>query len=115
MDGDRINMAKEAIILFYILDWLMQLPEWLNSQVWLELETIEKQENMEYITSVERIGMVRGQYTLLKSQFECRFGLLPEWASEQLKNAKAKDLEAWGKAFVTAPSLEDVFKKSDVP
>ncbi len=68
---------------------------------------------MEYITSVERIGMVRGQYTLLKSQLECRFGLLPEWASVQLKNAKRKELEAWGKAFVTAPTLEAVFKKSD--
>ena len=105
---------KQRIIdLLYILDWLMQLPEWLNSKVWQELETIEENENMEYITSVERIGMVRGQYTLLKSQLECRFGLLPEWASVQLKNAKRKELEAWGKAFVTAPTLEAVFKKSD--
>ncbi len=92
----------------------MQLPEWLNSKVWQELETIEENENMEYITSVERIGMVRGQYTLLKSQLECRFGLLPEWASERLKCAKAKELEAWGKAVLTAPTLEAVFNKSDV-
>ncbi len=110
---------KQRIIdLFYILDWLMQLPEWLNSQVWQELETIEENENMEYITSVERIGMakgmVKGQYNLLKTQLECRFGLLPEWASERLQCAKAKELEAWGKAFVTAPTLEAVFNKSDV-
>ena len=89
----------------------MQLPEWLNSKVWQELETIEENENMEYITSVERIGMIRGQYTLLKSQLECRFCLLPEWASERLKCAKAKELEAWGKAILTAPTLEAVFKK----
>ncbi len=106
---------KQRIIdLFYILDWLMQLPEWLNSKVWQELETIEENENMEYITSVERIGMVRGQYTLLKTQLECRFGLLPEWASARLKCAKAKELEAWGKAVLTAPTLEAVFNKSDV-
>ena len=96
----------------------MQLPEWLNSKVWQELETIEEKEKMEYITSIERIGvakgMVKGQYNLLKTQLECRFGLLPEWASERLQCAKAKELEAWGKAFVTAPTLEDVFKKSDV-
>ncbi|MEI7695684.1 MAG: hypothetical protein WCI64_08590, partial [Chlorobium sp.] len=71
-------------------------------------------ENMEYITSVERIGMVRGQHTLLKRQLERRFGLLPEWASELLRCANAKDLEAWGDAFFTAPTLEAVFKKSDV-
>lgn len=69
---------------------------------------------MEYITSVERIGMVRGQYTLMKSQLEYRFGLLPEWASEQLKSTKRKELEAWADAFFTAPTLEAVFKKSDV-
>ncbi len=106
---------KQRIIdLFYISDWWMQLPEWLNSKVWQELETIEEKEKMEYITSVERIGMVRGQYTLLKTQLECRFGLLPEWASARLKCAKAKELEAWGKAVLTAPTLEAVFNKSDV-
>ena len=104
---------KQRIIdLFYILDWLMQLPEWLNSKIWQELETIEENENMEYITSVERIGMVRGQYTLLKRLLERRFGLLPEWASEKLKCAKAKDLEAWADAILTASTIDDVFKKS---
>ena len=67
---------------------------------------------MEYITSVERIGMVRGQYTLLKRLLERRFGLLPEWASEKLKCAKAKDLEAWADAILTASTIDDVFKKS---
>ena len=42
------------------------------------------------------------------------FSLLTEWASEQLKNAKAKELEAWSDAIFTAPTLKDVFKKSDV-
>ena len=44
---------------------------------------------MEYITSIERLGMVKGivkgQYTLLKRQLEHRFGLLPEWVSERCK------------------------------
>jgi len=92
----------------------LTLPEWLNSKVWQELETIEENENMEYITSVERIGMVRGQYTLLKRMLEHRFGLLPEWASEKLKSAKTKELEAWSVAIFTAPTLEAVFNKSDV-
>jgi len=109
------HWEKQRIIdLLYIVDWLMHLPDWLNTKVWQELETIEEKEKMEYVTSIERLGMVKGQYTLLKSQLECRFGLLPEWASEQLKSAKRNELEAWGKAFFTAPTLEDVFKKSDV-
>jgi len=103
-------------------DMTGQLPYYiadlLNSQVWQELETIEEKENMEYITSIERLGMVKGrvegQYSLLKRLLERRFGLLPEWASEKLKNAKSKELEAWADAFFTAPTLEAVFKKSDV-
>jgi len=109
------HWEKQRIIdLLYISDWLMQLPDWLNSQVWQELETIEEKAKMEYVTSIERLGMVKGQYTLLKRLLESRFGLLPEWASEKLKNAKSKELEAWSDAIFTAPTLEAVFKKSDV-
>ena len=109
------HWEKQRIIdLLYIVDWLMQLPDWLNSRVWQELETIEEKEKMEYVTSIERLGMVRGQYSLLKRQLECRFGPLPERVSERLKCAKSKELEAWAEAVLTAPTLEAVFKKSDV-
>ena len=57
-------------------------PDWLKSQVWQELETIEEKENEQYITSVELIGIakgiVKGESRLLKRQLERRFGLLPE-------------------------------------
>ena len=106
---------KQRIIdLLYIADWLMQLPDWLNSRIWQELETIEEKEKMEYITSIERLGMVRGESRILKKLLECRFGLLPEWVSEQIRCAKSKDLEAWCEAVLTAPTLEAVFNKSDV-
>jgi hypothetical protein len=36
------------------------LPDWLKSQVWQELETIEEKENEQYITSVEQIGIANG-------------------------------------------------------
>ena len=121
---------QRVIDLFCVLDWLMQLPEWLNSQVWKELETIEGREKVQYITSVERIGMakgiakgiakgreegrVEGKYSLLKRQLERRFGLLPEWASERLGIAKEEELDAWSEAVLTAPTLEAVFRKSDL-
>jgi len=47
----------------------MQLPEWLNIRVWQELETIEEKENMQYITSAERIGIVKGKSGILNRQF----------------------------------------------
>jgi flagellar biosynthesis/type III secretory pathway protein FliH len=103
----------------------MQLPEWLNNQVWQELETIEENKNVQYITSVERIGIakgmakgvekgrvegrVEGQSRLLRRLLERRFGALPSWATEQLSNASEQQLEAWGEAILTAPTLEAVF------
>jgi len=112
---------QRVIDLFSVLDWLMQLPEWLNSQVWQELETIEESKKVQYITSVERIGIakgiakgrvegrVEGVSRLLRRQLERRFGVLPEWASEQLTRASEQQLETWGEALLTAPTLEAVF------
>ena len=110
------HWEKQRVInLFNVIDWLMQLPEWLNKKVWQELETIEEREKVQYISSVERIGMARGmakgECRLLKRQLEYRFGVLPEWVSEQLGNAKEEELEAWGKAIFTAPTLEAVFRE----
>lgn len=42
----------------------MKLPEWLDQQVWHEIETIEESEKMQYITSVKRIGIAKGGYQL---------------------------------------------------
>jgi hypothetical protein len=123
---DRHWDKQRVINLFNVVDWLMQLPEWLNNQVWQELETIEEREKVQYITSVERIGMakgiakgiakgrVEGESRLLKRQLERRFGLLPQWASERLESAKEEELEAWSEAVLTAPTLEAVFRKSDL-
>ena len=57
---DRHWDKQRVINLFNVIDWLMQLPEWLNSKVWKELETIEEREKVQYITSVERIGIAKG-------------------------------------------------------
>ena len=60
---------QRVINLFVVLDWLMRLPEWLDQQIWHEIETIEETEKMQYITSVERIGIAKGR---LEGQLEGR-------------------------------------------
>ena len=113
---------QRVIDLFCVVDWLMQLPEWLNNQIWQELETIEEKEKVQYITSVERIGIakgiakgrVEGESRLLRRLLERRFGVLPQWASELLESAKEDELEVWGEAVLTAPTLEAVFKQTDL-
>jgi len=116
------HWGKQRVIkLFAILDWLMQLPEWLNNQIRQEIKTIEERENVRYITSIERMGiaeglatgraegLVEGESRLLRRLLEHRFGALPQWATEELSNASEQTLEAWGEAILTAPTLEAVF------
>ncbi len=99
----------------------MKLPEWLDQQIWHEIETIEEYEKMQYITSVERIGIAKGRVEgrlegrlegeskLLRRQLARRFGALPAWASDKLNSAEEQDLESWAEAVLTAPTLDAVF------
>ena len=123
LSGDERQWDKQRVIdLFSVVDWLLQLPEWLNSQVLQELETIEESKKVRYVTSVERIGMAKGiaegrlegESRLLRRLLERRFGVLPEWASEQLISASEEQLEAWGEALLTAPTLEAFFKQTNL-
>ena len=104
---------QRVINLLTVVDWLMTLPAWLDTKVWKEIETIEEIEKMQYITSIERIGIakgrVEGETKLLKRLLERRFGVLPAWATEKLTNAPEPALEAWGEAVLTAPTLDAVF------
>ncbi len=60
------------------------------------------------------IGRLEGESKLLKKLLEHRFGALPAWATEKLTSATEKDLETWGEAILTAPTLEALFN-TDVP
>ena len=108
---------QRVIDLFKVIDWLMTLPVWLETQIWQAIETIEEHKNVKYIASVERIaiakgrveGRLEGESKLLKRLLERRFGSLPAWAIESLSNATELALEAWGEAVLTAPTLEAVF------
>ena len=52
----------------------------------------------------------RGELTILRRQFEKRFGPLPAWAEERLANWAARDLEELGVRMLDAQSLEDLLK-----
>ena len=53
--------AKEDIIgLFRFIDWLMRLPEEAEAALWHDIQAYEEEERMDYITSVERIGIKKG-------------------------------------------------------
>ncbi len=111
---------QQVIDLFWVLDWLMRLPEELERQLRYEIDAIEERENMRYVTSFERFakeegrqeGLLEGEAKLLKKQLQRRFGDLPAWVTDQLLAANQQDLERWGEAVLTMPTLSSVFNDS---
>ena len=54
----RQGYAKADVIrLFAFIDWVMSLPADMEKGLWTEIQKFEEETNMEYVTSVERIGM----------------------------------------------------------
>ena len=76
---------------------------------------------MEYITSVERIGIRKGRHeghqqgmmvgesTVISRQLERKFGRLPAEYVARLKAADEKSLLNWADRILTAESLHEVF------
>jgi len=112
---------QKVIDLFRVIDWMMRLPQELAQELWQEITDIEESTKMQYVTSVERFeiakvrqeglleGVTQGESKLLKKQLARRFGDLPDWVSDKLSNANEQDLEQWGDAVLSAPTLDAVF------
>ena len=51
---------EDVLNLFRFIDWIMRLPEEMEADFWQEIRRYEEEENMPYVTSVERIGVKKG-------------------------------------------------------
>jgi hypothetical protein len=87
----RQGWERQRILdLFAVLDWMMRLPEGLEDKRWRDIEQIEGEQKMPYVTSVERRATERGM--------------------QRLMNATLEQLERWTDNILDAASLEEVFK-----
>jgi len=50
---------EDVINLFRFIDWIMGLSEEMEESFWAEMHQYEEGGKMEYVTSVERIGIKR--------------------------------------------------------
>ena len=108
----------------------MQVPKELQNQLWQDIEQLERNKTMPYITSVERIGIEKGlQQGKLEGKLEGRlegklegetglverllirrFGPPSAETQARLKAATLEQLEQWADNILDAVTLEDVFK-----
>jgi predicted transposase/invertase (TIGR01784 family) len=58
-------------------------------------------------------GRLEGEFRLLFRQLRRRFGELPGWAEERLRQASSGMLETWSERVLTASTLEEVFSEGE--
>jgi predicted transposase YdaD len=56
-------------------------------------------------------GRLEGQANILSKQLKLRFGKLPPEAVERLSRATQDELDAWGEAILSSPTLAAVFQR----
>jgi predicted transposase YdaD len=124
---------QQVVDLFRVIDWMMRLPKDLQTQLRQDLNTLEEESKMVYITSIEQLaieegmqkgmqqgmqkgmqqgmqqGRVVGKIQSLERQLQLRFGELPDWVRERLAQAKENELGHWTDAVLSAVSLESMF------
>lgn len=115
---------KQVIDLFKVIDWMMWLPRQLDSEFRLQVDAMERKEDMRYVTSIERLAMeegmekgmhagmqqgrIEGKRQVLVQLLARRFGQLPEWSKPRLALASEPELESWIDGALDADSIESV-------
>jgi hypothetical protein len=122
----RQGWQRQRIIeLFKVLDWMMRLPTALEQKLWQDIEQLEGEKKMQYVTSIERMAIERGlqrglqqgmqqgigigESRVIERLLVKRFGPLSEETSQRLRNATVEQLERWTERILDAASLNEVF------
>lgn len=135
---DAINKWRETgtdpnfTEFFAVLDWMMRLPEELEAKLWRDIEEIEGERKVKYVTSIERLaiergrqlgmeqgiergiekGRVEGSVGVLRRLLTLRFGALSAEVVERLGQATAEQVDQWAERVISAETLEDVFREN---
>ena len=107
---------QQVINLFRFIDWVLQLPEPQELAFWQEVREMEEEKRMQYITSVERIGMQQGiQQGMQQGQVEMvlrvlsrRFGAVPSDLAMRVRSLPGSQLPPLLDVALTAESLHEV-------
>jgi hypothetical protein len=114
--------SKQRIIdLLFVIDWMMTLPAHLKNQLWQNIQQLEQEKKMAYVSSFEQIGidkgrqegMEKGRQTgealSLQRLLTKRFGPLQPGMIATIESASTDDIEVWFDRAIDAPTLANVF------
>src|SRR5205823_3709920 len=71
---ERGFKAEDVRQLFRLIDWLMDLPQVQNRRFWQEVQQIEEERIMPFITTPERFGIEKGILLAVENALRAKFG-----------------------------------------
>ena len=117
----RLGYGKADVVrLFSFIDWVMSLPEELERGLWTEIRKFEEETKMEYVSSVEKIGIKKGiqqgiqqgnyqgKIALLCRLISKRFKVAPEAIQPMLKGLGKEQIEELAERFLNAENLDEI-------
>lgn len=116
---ERGYARQDVLNLFHFIDWLMRLPEDLEALFEQQVEQLEGEKQMGYVTSIERRARKEGRdegfkegrqeqsVRLLLRLLSHRFGEVPAVVDERLQRLSLEQLEALIDNAMTVPALDD--------
>lgn len=115
---ERGYARDDVLELFRFLDWVLTLPPALEARFQTAVIELERERQMPYITSIERMSLEKGrqeghqegEMVLLRRLLTQRFGPLPSGVEQRLHAAIVQDLERWADRVLDAQHLDEVFR-----
>lgn len=112
---ERGYARQDILNLFHFVDWLLRLPTDLELLFKQQLEELEAERQMQYVTSIERIarkegreeGREEGAILLLVRLLGHRFGEIPAEVGKRLQALSLEQLTALIDRAMTASSLHE--------
>lgn len=100
--------AKDVRELFRVIDWLMVLPPTLSIEFWQDVDKIQEENRMPFITTPERVWHDRGMRKGIATALRLRFGLEGMSLMPDVENLYEEQLDAVLDSVETATTLDDV-------
>ncbi|HVS39067.1 MAG TPA: hypothetical protein VMS17_26145 [Gemmataceae bacterium] len=106
---ERGFSAKDVRELFRVIDWLMELPPALNRSFWQDVDKIQEERRMPFITTPERVGRCTGLCKGIESVLRIRFGEAGLQLKPEIQQVYEEEkMLAILKALETAASPDEV-------
>lgn len=99
---------QDIINIYKFIDWVMTLPDNLETEFQKDLAAYEGDRKMPYITSIERMGIEKGRKDMLIDLLNQKLNGLPTHVESQIEALSPEHLQALGKAILGFSSIDDL-------